>query len=72
MTKVWVGENDGAAEGDYVLRPDGDTVAVGKVEGGAVCWLSPVPASTLPDLGDEAALLTAVRGVETALNNRGG
>ena len=72
MTKVWVGEHDGAAEGDYVLRPDGDTVEVGRVGDGAVCWLQPVPASTLPDLEDETALLTAVRGVETALNNRGG
>ncbi len=74
MTKVWVGEADGAAEGDYVLRPGGDTVEVGKVEGGEVCWLQPVPASTLPDLdgAEQDRLLTAVRGVETALNNRGG
>lgn len=70
--KVWVGETDGAAEGDYVLRPGGDTVEVGRVEGGEVCWLTLVPASALPDLDDEAALLNAVRGVETALNNRGG
>lgn len=72
MTKVWVGEADGAAEGDYVLRPGGDTVAVGRVEAGEVCWLTPVPASALPDLDDQERLLTAVRGVETAADNRGG
>jgi hypothetical protein len=72
VTKVWVGEADGAAEGDYVLRPDGDTVEVGRVENGEVCWLTPVPVSVLPDLDDQERLLTAVRGVETAANNRGG
>ena len=84
MTTVWLTNGDdtgNAAEGDYVLRPAGDTVEVGRVEDGAVCWLQPVPASTLPDLGsadgvteapEQERLLTAVRGVETALNNRGG
>ncbi|HVF04832.1 MAG TPA: hypothetical protein VNA20_08335 [Frankiaceae bacterium] len=74
MTQVWIGETDDAAEGDYVLRPQGDTVEVGRVESGEVCWLQPVPTSTLPDLADadQERLLTAVRGVETAIDNRGG
>ncbi|HEU0130998.1 MAG TPA: hypothetical protein VFQ85_08415 [Mycobacteriales bacterium] len=84
MSTVWVTNGDatgGAAEGDYVLKPAGDLVEVGRVEGGEVCWLQPVPASTLPDLGTADGLteapeqdraLAAVRGVETALNTRGG
>ena len=74
MTQVWIGETTDAAEGDYVLRPDGDTVEVGRVDGGEVCWLQPVPTSSLPDLdsADQERLLTAIRGVETAINNRGG
>ena len=75
MTKVWIDETGDPAEGDYVLRAGGDTVEVGRVEGGEVCWLEPVPASALPEdlaSADQERLLTAVRGVETAVNNRGG
>jgi len=84
MTTVWLTNGDdtgSAAEGDFVLRPAGDTVEVGVVEGGELCWLQPVPASTLPDLGEaggfteapeQERLLTAVRGVATAVNSRGG
>jgi hypothetical protein len=74
VTRVWVGESDGVAEGDYVLRPGGDTVEIGRFEGGEMCWLGPVPASALPDLAgaDQDRLLTAVRGVETAAHTRGG
>jgi hypothetical protein len=68
-----VDETEGAADGDYVVRRGGDSVEVGLVEGGEVTWLEPVPADALPDLdGDREALLTAVRGVATAMNNRGG
>lgn len=74
MTQVWIGEAADAAEGDYVLRPGGDTVEVARVEGGELCPLPPIPASALPDLdgADQERLLTAIRGVETAANNRGG
>ena len=84
MTTIWLTDGDdtgNATDGDYVLRPAGDTVEVGRVEGGDVCWLQPVPASTLPDLGtvdgvteapEQERLLTAVRGIETAVTNRGG
>lgn len=61
--------------GDYVLEPDGDVVRVGRDEGGEVCWLEPVPVSALPEdwqNADDERLLAAVRGVETAVNNRGG
>ncbi len=74
-TTVWIGSAEEAAEGDYVLKPGGDTVEVGKVEGGEVCWIQPVPVSALPDdyeNADQERLLTAIRGVETAVNNRGG
>lgn len=74
MTQVWIGETADAAEGDYVLKPGGDTVEVGRVENGELCWLAPMPTSALPDLdtADQERLLNAIRGVETALNNRGG
>jgi hypothetical protein len=61
--------------GEYVLKPAGDVVEVGRDEGGEVRWLQPIPVSALPDdweNADDERLLTAVRGVETAENNRGG
>lgn len=62
----------GAAEGDLVLRREGDDVALARVTGAGPQWLGSVPASTLPLDGDEGALETAVRGVESALVERGG
>ena len=61
-----------AADGDVVLRREGDDVAVGRVTAGGPEWLGSVPASTLPLDGDDAALETAARGVASALVERGG
>jgi hypothetical protein len=62
----------GAVEGDVVLRRSGDDVELARVTGAGPEWLGSVPASTLPLAGDPAALETAVRGVESALVQRGG
>lgn len=74
MTQVWIGETTEAAEGDYVLTPAGDTVEVARVDNGELCPLPPMPASALPDLDSagQERLLDAIRGVETAVRNRGG
>ena len=74
MTTVWINDAENAAEGDYVLRPQGDTVEIARVDGGELCVLQQVAASTLPDIetADQERLLMAIRGVETALNTRGG
>ncbi len=62
----------GAAEGDVVLRRSGDDVEMARMTTAGAEWLGSVPASTLPLDGDPAELETAVRGVETALVQRGG
>ncbi|MCW2608674.1 MAG: hypothetical protein JWO60_3367 [Frankiales bacterium] len=62
----------GAAEGDVVLRPQGDDVEVARVTAAGPEWLGSVPASTLDLSQDDAALEIAVRGVESALVERGG
>ncbi|MGY2065405.1 hypothetical protein [Blastococcus sp. SYSU DS0619] len=66
---------------DYVLRPEGDGLQVGRRMGGDVTWLDTVEGSLLPaparealergDTSDEA-LLRAVRGVVQAEVERGG
>lgn len=66
---------------DYVLRPEGDGLQVGRRMGGDVTWLDTVAGSLLPaparealergDTSDEA-LLRAVRGVVQAEVERGG
>ena len=72
---------DGAAPGDYLLRPsDGDLYEIGKQD--ATCtWIGTVAASLLPSLPqvdapqeapEQMAVLTAVQGVETAQDLRGG
>ncbi len=71
MTNVWVGTTGEAAEGDYVVTPAGDLVEVARIENGEACRIGEVPASAI-DLDDRERLLTAVRGVETAANTRGG
>ena len=66
---------------EYVLRPDGDGLQVGRRVGGDVAWLDTVDLSLLPasarealercDTSDEA-LRTAVRGITQAEEERGG
>ena len=65
----------------YVVRPEGDGLQVGRRVDGDVTWLDAVDADLLPaparealergDTSDEA-LLTAVRGVVGAETRRGG
>jgi hypothetical protein len=71
----------GAGSGDYLLRPsDGDLFEVGK-QGSSCTWIGTVAASLLPALPtvdapqeapEQAALLTAVQGIEVAEHHRGG
>ncbi|MCU1691074.1 MAG: hypothetical protein JWM64_165 [Frankiales bacterium] len=62
----------GAVDGDVLLRPKGDDVEVARVTASGPEWLGSVPASTLDLSQDDAALEIAVRGVESALVERGG
>lgn len=66
---------------DYVLRPEGEQLHVGRRVGGEVSWLDDVDTSVFPPAAREAvargdasdqALLTAVRGVVQAEIERGG
>ncbi len=66
---------------DYVIRPDGDSLKVGRRMGGDTAWLDDVELATLPadarialDRGNtsDAALLLALRGVVAAEVRRGG
>jgi hypothetical protein len=66
---------------EYVLRADGDGLQVGRRVGGDVAWLDtvepgllPAPAHEALERGDssDAALLTAVRGIAQAEDERGG
>jgi hypothetical protein len=61
-----------AVKGDTVLRRSGDDVQIARVTAGGPEWLGSVPASTLPLDGDAGALEIAVKGVESALVERGG
>jgi hypothetical protein len=66
---------------EYVLRTDGDGLQVGRRVAGDVAWLDTVDLALLPagarealeraDSSDEA-LLTAVRGIAQAEDERGG
>jgi hypothetical protein len=66
---------------EYVLRPDGDSVKIGRRVGGDTAWLDDVDLASLPegarsalergDSSDEALLL-ALRGVVAAEVRRGG
>lgn len=65
----------------YLLRPGDDGLQVGRQVGGDVVWLDTVAPSILPaaarealDRGDhdDAALVTALRGIVQAENERGG
>ena len=72
---------DGAASGDYLLRPAGDGLyEVGKQDT-ACTWLGTLAASLLPALPsveqpqeapEQQAVLTAVQGLESAEHLRGG
>jgi hypothetical protein len=66
---------------EYVLRTDGDGLQVGRQVAGDVAWLDTVELALLPaaarealDRGDNSdeALLTAVRGIAQAEDERGG
>jgi hypothetical protein len=66
---------------DYVIRPDGDSLKVGRRMGGDTAWLDDVELASLPadarialDRGNtsDAALLLALRGVVAAEVQRGG
>jgi hypothetical protein len=66
---------------EYVLRTDGDGLQVGRRIGGDVAWLDTVELALLPapardalERGDssDGALLTAVRGIAQAEDERGG
>ena len=66
---------------EYVLRPDGDGLQVGRRVGGDVAWLDTVDLGLLPSSAREAlergdtkdeALQTAVRGITQAEEERGG
>jgi hypothetical protein len=66
---------------EYLVRPEGDSMRVGRRVAGDTTWLEDVDAATLPegarsalqrgDTSDEA-LVTAVRGVVAAAVQRGG
>ena len=66
---------------EYVLRPEGESVKVGRRVGGDTAWLEDVDVATLPegarsalergDSSDEALVL-ALRGVVAAEVQRGG
>ena len=66
---------------EYVLRPDGEGLRVGRSVGGDVTWLDSVDGALLPaparealgrgDTSDES-LRTAVRGIVVAETQRGG
>jgi hypothetical protein len=65
----------------YVVRPDGEGLQIGRRVGGELTWLDTVDAGLLPaparealgrgDTSDES-LLTAIRGAVEAENRRGG
>jgi hypothetical protein len=66
---------------EYVLRTDGDGLQVGRRVGGDIAWLDTVEPGLLPASAREAlergdssdeALMTAVRGIVQAEDERGG
>jgi hypothetical protein len=86
MATVWIvpagsDSADGAAAGDYLLRPASDGLyEVGKVDGGCA-WLGTLSADLLPDLPqvdapqeapEQQRVLTAAQGLESAEHHRGG
>ncbi len=66
---------------EYLVRPEGDTLKVGRRVGGETTWLEDVDLATLPEgargaleRGDSSdqALVLALRGVVAAEVQRGG
>ena len=66
---------------EYVLRPEGESVKVGRRVGGDTAWLEDVDLGTLPEGARDAlqrgdtsdqALVLALRGVVAAEVQRGG
>ncbi|SNS31636.1 hypothetical protein SAMN06893096_103185 [Geodermatophilus pulveris] len=66
---------------EYLVRPEGGSMRVGRRVGGETTWLEDVDAATLPEAargalerGDasDGSLLTALRGVVAAEGQRGG
>lgn len=72
----------GQSDGDYLVRPcERGEHEIGRVKGGNVDWFGSVPKGELPgvpevsepqEAPDQNELLIAVRGVESAIVNRGG
>lgn len=72
---------DAATSGDYLLRPHGDDqYEVGRVDRGCT-WVGTLAASLLPELPEvdapreapeQATVLAAAQGVESAQQHRGG
>lgn len=83
MPNVWTRETDAMEDGDVLVRPEGDLVALAYVTGGKPEWLpEQAPASALPAgalegveddgrLSDPAPVLTAAEGIVVALRDRG-
>ncbi|MDP9407392.1 MAG: hypothetical protein M3P95_05845 [Actinomycetota bacterium] len=85
MPTVWIvpeGSDSApaASAGDYLLRPRGDEYEVGRQDA-ACTWIGSLGASLLPDLPhvdtaqespDQARVLAAAQGVESAERHRGG
>jgi hypothetical protein len=72
----------GRSDGDYLVRPCArGEHELGRVEGDGVTWFGSVPKGELPGVPEvsepkqapeQNELLIAVRGIETAVANRGG
>ena len=85
MPTVWIvpegsDSADGAAAGDYLLRPAGDLFEVGKQDESCT-WIGSLSADLLPSLPsvdgpqeapEQEKVLAAVQGVESAETHRGG
>lgn len=73
----------GQSDGDYLVRPcERGEHELGRVQNGGVDWFGSVPKNELPGVPEKVdeprqapeqnELLIAVKGVETAIVNRGG
>lgn len=85
MPTVWIvpagsDSAEGAAAGDYLLRPAGDLYEIGKQDSSCT-WIGSLSPDLLPSLPavespqeapDQATVLAAVQGVESAEHLRGG
>ncbi len=85
MPTVWIvpagsDSAEGAAAGDYLVRPRDDLYEVGKQDASCT-WIGTIGAALLPSLPavdsaqeapEQAEVLRAVQGLETAEHLRGG